>query len=196
MNAFAERNEGTVALVGLVRVSTSKQETARQHDALDPICERVFEEKTSAAHPDARPALSAAIDYMRPGTCSPCRKSTDFGRNLLGPARAQRPAPGIAVKVLDGTSPASTPNAASSSTSRSPWDHRRRDVGRGTGDGPAAACARGPHWRPTPRRRRRQAPHHPRPPHRRRIHPHPPAPPRCPSAPGPQHLADQRSSSA
>ena len=34
-----------VALVGLVRVSTSKQETARQHDALDGLCVKVFEEK-------------------------------------------------------------------------------------------------------------------------------------------------------
>ena len=33
-----------MALIGLVRVSTAKQETQRQHDALDPICERVFEE--------------------------------------------------------------------------------------------------------------------------------------------------------
>lgn len=55
-----------MALVGLVRVSTSKQETARQHDALDPICERVFEEKISGKLAvDARPALAAALDYMR-----------------------------------------------------------------------------------------------------------------------------------
>ncbi|WP_067892330.1 ECF-type sigma factor [Nocardia vaccinii] len=36
-----------MALVGLVRVSTSKQETQRQHDDLDEICVRVFEEKIS-----------------------------------------------------------------------------------------------------------------------------------------------------
>jgi hypothetical protein len=36
-----------MALVGLVRVSTKAQETARQHDALDPICVKVFEEKMS-----------------------------------------------------------------------------------------------------------------------------------------------------
>ena len=36
-----------MALVGLVRVSKSDQDTARQHDALDPICIRVFEEKVS-----------------------------------------------------------------------------------------------------------------------------------------------------
>lgn len=36
-----------MALVGLVRVSTNRQETQRQHDALDPICVRVFEDKRS-----------------------------------------------------------------------------------------------------------------------------------------------------
>ena len=34
-------------LIGLVRVSTDKQKTRRQHDALDPICLKVFEEKVS-----------------------------------------------------------------------------------------------------------------------------------------------------
>jgi DNA invertase Pin-like site-specific DNA recombinase len=36
-----------MALIGLVRVSTDKQKTRRQHDALDPICLKVFEEKIS-----------------------------------------------------------------------------------------------------------------------------------------------------
>ena len=36
-----------MALIGLVRVSTDKQNTQRQHDALDPICLKVFEEKIS-----------------------------------------------------------------------------------------------------------------------------------------------------
>lgn len=48
MNSYVER-EGVMALVGLVRVSTKKQETSRQHGALDPICVKVFEEKGTAA---------------------------------------------------------------------------------------------------------------------------------------------------
>lgn len=36
-----------MALVGLVRVSTKTQETARQHDVLDPVCVKVFQEKMS-----------------------------------------------------------------------------------------------------------------------------------------------------
>lgn len=38
-----------MAYVGLVRVSTKGQYVQRQHNALDPICERVFEEKTSGS---------------------------------------------------------------------------------------------------------------------------------------------------
>lgn len=52
----------------LVRVSTSKQETQRQHDDLDPICVKVFEEKVSGKLKVAdRPGLQAALEYMRPG---------------------------------------------------------------------------------------------------------------------------------
>lgn len=36
-----------MALVGMVRVSTDKQETKPQRDALDPMCVKVFEEKVS-----------------------------------------------------------------------------------------------------------------------------------------------------
>lgn len=36
-----------MARVGLVRVSTQKQEAQGQHEALDLICVRVFEEKVS-----------------------------------------------------------------------------------------------------------------------------------------------------
>ncbi|MFF0531137.1 hypothetical protein ACFYT3_22455 [Nocardia amikacinitolerans] len=55
-----------MALVGLVRVSTSKLETQRQHDDLDPICVRVFEEKLSGSLTVAqRPSMRAALDYIR-----------------------------------------------------------------------------------------------------------------------------------
>ncbi|MEU4056195.1 hypothetical protein [Rhodococcus qingshengii] len=57
-----------MALVGLVRVNTDKQETQRQRDALDPICVKVFEEKVSGA---------LSVD-QRPGTA---------GRPPLPPSR-------------------------------------------------------------------------------------------------------------
>lgn len=69
--------------MGLVRVSASKQETARQHDLLDPICVHLFEEKLSGKlSVDQRPGLREAVDYVRDGDMLTAR-----GR----PARAQPP---------------------------------------------------------------------------------------------------------
>ena len=94
-----------MALVGLVRVSTSKQETARQHDALDGLCVKVFEEKISGSLAvDARPTLAAAIDYLRPGDMLTVQEVDRLGRNLLEGLLVLNDlfSRGIAVKVLDG----------------------------------------------------------------------------------------------
>jgi len=57
--------------------SASAPASRRQHDALDPICAKVFEEKVSGKlHADDRPGLTAAIDYLREGDMLTCRKST------------------------------------------------------------------------------------------------------------------------
>jgi DNA invertase Pin-like site-specific DNA recombinase len=136
-----------VALVGLVRVSTSKQETARQHDALDPICERVFEEKISGSLAlDARPALSAAIDYMRSGDMLTVQEVDRLGRNLLEGLLVLNDlfSRGIAVKVLDGI-------AAGEHTERSLIldlalalaEDRRRDIARKTRSGLESAARHG-----------------------------------------------------
>lgn len=54
-------------LVGYARVSTQEQDLALQLDALRTAgCEKVFEEKASGAQRD-RPALKAALTYMRGG---------------------------------------------------------------------------------------------------------------------------------
>jgi DNA invertase Pin-like site-specific DNA recombinase len=136
-----------VALVGLVRVSTSKQETARQHDALDRLCVKVFEEKISGSLTvDARPTLAAAIDYLRPGDMLTVQEVDRLGRNLLEGLLVLNDlfSRGIAVKVLDGI-------AAGEHTDRSLIldlalalaEDRRRDIVRKTRDGLAAARARG-----------------------------------------------------
>jgi DNA invertase Pin-like site-specific DNA recombinase len=136
-----------VALVGLVRVSTSKQETARQHDALDGLCVKVFEEKISGSLAiDARPTLAAAIDYLRPGDMLTVQEVDRLGRNLLEGLLVLNDlfSRGIAVKVLDGI-------AAGEHTDRSLIldlalalaEDRRRDIVRKTRDGLAAARARG-----------------------------------------------------
>ncbi|HEY9415788.1 MAG TPA: recombinase family protein [Pseudonocardia sp.] len=136
-----------MALVGLVRVSTSKQETARQHDALGPICVRVFEEKVSGklAVKD-RPALTDAIDYMRPGDMLTVQEVDRLGRNLLEGLVVLNDlfARDIAVKVLEGI-------AAGEHKERSLIldlalalaEDRRRDIVRKTRNGQAAARLRG-----------------------------------------------------
>jgi DNA invertase Pin-like site-specific DNA recombinase len=160
-----------VALVGLVRVSTNKQETARQHDALDPICVKVSEEKVSGKlHAADRPGLTAAIAYLRNGDMLTVQEVDRLGRNLLEGLIVltelfQR---GIAVKVLEGI-------AAGEHTERSLVldlalalaEDRRRDISRKTKKRPGRGTSPRPRRRPANRRRRRQAPHDHRPPRRR-----------------------------
>jgi DNA invertase Pin-like site-specific DNA recombinase len=136
-----------VALIGLVRVSTDKQKTRRQHDALDPICLKVFEEKVSGklAAGD-RPALLAALSHVRDGDLLAVQEVDRLGRNLLEglivlSGLFER---GIGVKVLEGI-------AAGEHTERSLIldlalalaEDRRRDIVRKTKDGLEAARHQG-----------------------------------------------------
>ncbi|MEU5580919.1 recombinase family protein [Streptomyces huasconensis] len=94
-----------MALVGLVRVSTDKQNVDRQHDALDPICIKVFEEKISGKLAvDDRPALSAALEYVREGDMLTVQEVDRLGRDTLTGllTLAELFERGIAVKVLEG----------------------------------------------------------------------------------------------
>lgn len=136
-----------MALVGLVRVSTKGQDTNRQHDALDPICVKVFEEKVSGKlSVDERPGLRAALDYLRDGDMLTVQEVDRLGRNLLEGLIVltdlfER---GIAVKVLEGI-------AAGEHTERSLIldlalalaEDRRRDISRKTKNGLDAARKRG-----------------------------------------------------
>lgn len=136
-----------MALVGLVRVSTKAQETARQHDALDPICVKVFEEKMSGKlRTEDRPGLTEALDYLREGDMLTVQEVDRLGRNLLEGLIVlndlfQR---GVAVKVLDGI-------AAGEHLERSLIldlalalaEDRRRDIVRKTKNGLDSARARG-----------------------------------------------------
>lgn len=136
-----------MSLVGLVRVSTDKQETRRQHDALDPLCVKVFEEKVSGKlGVDDRPGLKAALDYLRPNDLLTVQEVDRLGRNLLEGLVVltdlfER---GIGVKVLEGV-------AAGEHTERSLVldlalalaEDRRRDISRKTRNGLEAARRRG-----------------------------------------------------
>jgi len=146
VNTIVEQG-GLVALVGLVRVSTDKQETRRQHDALDPICIKVFEEKVSGKlSVDDRPGLEAALEYVRADDLLTVQEVDRLGRNLLEGlitlnALFER---GVGVKVLDGI-------AAGEHTERSLVldlalalaEDRRRDISRKTKNGLEAARRRG-----------------------------------------------------
>jgi len=94
-----------MALIGLVRVSTDKQNVDRQHDALDPICAKVFEEKVSGKLTVAeRPGLSAALEYLRNGDMLCVQEVDRLGRDTLTGlvTLAELFNRSIAVKVLEG----------------------------------------------------------------------------------------------
>src|SRR3954452_6219977 len=136
-----------MALIGLVRVSTDKQNTRRQHDALDPICWKVFEEKISGKlATEDRPDLLTALSYIRDGDLLTVQEVDRLGRNLLEGLIVlndlfQR---GVGVKVLEGI-------AAGEHTERSfvldmalaLAEDRRRDIVRKTRNGLDAARKRG-----------------------------------------------------
>lgn len=136
-----------MALVGLVRVSTKGQDTARQHDALDHMCVKVFEEKVSGklAVKD-RPGLTAALDYLRDGDMLTVQEVDRLGRNLLEGliVLTELFERGVSVKVLEGI-------AAGEHTERSLIldlalalaEDRRRDIVRKTKSGLDAARLRG-----------------------------------------------------
>ena len=94
-----------MALIGLVRVSTDKQNTQRQHDALDPICWRVHEERASGKLATAdRPELQEALSDVRDNDMLCVQEVDRLGRNLLEGLIVlndlfQR---GVGVKVLEG----------------------------------------------------------------------------------------------
>ena len=136
-----------MAHVGLVRVSTSAQDVARQHDVLDPICVRVFEEKISGKLAiEDRPGLKAALDYLREDDMLTVDEVDRLGRNLLEGLIVLTDLfkRGISVKVLHGV-------AAGEHTERSLVldlalalaEDRQRDIARKIRAGLEAARKRG-----------------------------------------------------
>jgi DNA invertase Pin-like site-specific DNA recombinase len=146
-DTFDERKGMWMALVGLVRVSTDKQNVQRQHDALDSICLKVFEEKISGKlRAEERPALAAAIEYLREGDMLCVQEVDRLGRNLLEGLIVLNDLfeRGVSVKVLEGI-------AAGEHKERSLIldlalalaEDRRRDIVKKTKSGLEAARKRG-----------------------------------------------------
>ena len=128
-------------------MSTDKQKTQRQHDALDPICMKVFEEKTSGKlKTQDRPELQLALSYVREGDLLTVQEVDRLGRNLLEGLIVLTDLfeQGVGVKVLEGI-------AAGEHTERSFLldlalalaEDRRRDIVRKTKNGLEAARAQG-----------------------------------------------------
>jgi DNA invertase Pin-like site-specific DNA recombinase len=68
--------------IGYARVSTSDQSFTLQHDALEQSgCTKVFQEVASGAK-TARPALTAALEYMRAGDTLVVWRLDRLGRSL------------------------------------------------------------------------------------------------------------------
>lgn len=136
-----------MALIGLVRVSTDKQNVDRQHDALDHICMKVFEEKVSGKLTVAeRPGLSAALDYLRDGDMLTVQEVDRLGRDTLTGlvTLADLFERGFAVKVLEGVGAGEhTEMNLLLELSLVLASERRRDIVKKTKDGLAAARARG-----------------------------------------------------
>lgn len=68
----------------MVRVNTEKQETQRQHDALDPLCVKVFVEKVSGKLAvNQHPGPKEAASHLRDGDRLTIQEVDRLGRNLL-----------------------------------------------------------------------------------------------------------------
>lgn len=136
-----------MALVGLVRVSTDKQNVDRQHDALDPICVKVFEEKVSGKLAvEDRPGLSAALGYLRDGDMLCVQEVDRLGRDTLTGLMtlAELFKRNISVKVLDGVGAGDHKEMnLLLELALVLASERRRDIVKKTNDGLAAARSRG-----------------------------------------------------
>lgn len=136
-----------MALVGLVRVSTDKQNVDRQHDALDPICVKVFEERVSGKLAVAdRPGLSAALDYLRDGDMLCVQEVDRLGRDTLTglTTLAELFERNISVKVLTGVGAGEHKEMnLLLELALVLASERRRDIVKKTKDGLEAARARG-----------------------------------------------------
>jgi len=79
---FETNKKEETMLVGYARVSTQDQKLELQRDALKEVqCERVFEDKASGAKA-ARPGLTEALAFMRPGDTLVIWKLSRLGRSM------------------------------------------------------------------------------------------------------------------
>jgi hypothetical protein len=115
-------------LVGYARVSAQEQDLAPQLDALEAAgCGRVFEEKASGAQRE-RPALRAALGYMRRGDTLVVWKLDRLARSLkqLVETVEDLGARGVGLRSLTEARRSTPPPPAAGSCSGRWWDRARR----------------------------------------------------------------------
>lgn len=92
-------------LIGLVRVTHDVRNVAVQHEAMDPICARVFEEPHSRKRLlKSRPELQVALNYLSPGDMLVVAKVGNLGQSTIDGLEVLNELfdLGVQVKVLEG----------------------------------------------------------------------------------------------
>ncbi len=102
---MTESSSATATLVGYVRVSTTHQDLAAQHDALTAAgvdAARIYSDKLSGKAGTDRPGLTAALDYARSGDTIVVAAVDRLGRSVaeVTATIADLCARGITVRAL------------------------------------------------------------------------------------------------
>lgn len=95
-----------MALIGLVRVTEDARDVERQHEVLDPICARVFEEETSRRRLiENRPQLLAALEQLGTGDRLVVTKVRHLAQSMVDgwEVLIDLVEHGFAVRVLEGS---------------------------------------------------------------------------------------------
>lgn len=94
-----------MALIGLVRVTGDTRDVERQHEVLDPICTRVFEEESTRRRLiENRPQLLAALEQLGTGDRLVVTKVRHLAQSMVdGWGVLDLVEHGVAVRVLEGS---------------------------------------------------------------------------------------------
>lgn len=96
----------TMTLIGLVRVTRDPRNVQEQHDAVDRMCARVFEEESSRRRLiGSRPALLAVVEQLGTGDRLVVRKVRDLAQSMVDgwEVLIDLIEHGVLVRVLEGS---------------------------------------------------------------------------------------------
>lgn len=95
-----------MTLIGLVRVTGEARDAERQHEVLDPICARIFEEESSRRRRiESRPQLLAALESLRTGDRLLVRRVRDLAQSMVDgwEVLIDLIEHGVAVRIVEGS---------------------------------------------------------------------------------------------